>query len=80
MCMLQVFRLQVGPCVASSKLRNSSQFYIQWLKCVTCAQNNVIAPLVGGLKLRVPMTLLFRIIQNDFLIFFSEQANIHFQK
>lgn len=78
MCTLWVFRLQVRSCGASSNLRNSSQFYRQHLKCVTCAQNNVIAPLTGGLNHRVPMTLLFRIIQNEF--FFPEQANIHFQK
>ena len=69
MCTLWVFRLQVRSCGASSNLRNSSQFYRQYLKCVTCAQNNVIAPLAGGLNHRVPMILLFRIIQNEFFFF-----------
>lgn len=69
MCTLWVFRLQVRSYGTSSKLRNASQFYRQYLKCITCAQNNLIAPLAEGLNHGVSMTLLFRIIQNDFFFF-----------
>lgn len=69
MCTLWVFRLQVRSYGTSSKLRNASQFYRQYLKCITCAQNNLIAPLAEGLQPRGINDLTFQIIQNDFFFF-----------